>query len=238
MFEIAISYLHNFSLITINQDRKSCSMHRLVQPVTSEWLAPASWQNWGSTALKILSERFPDGEFESWVTCSNYMPHVCNVLSLDIANGTSITLARAKLLSHTSLYLTLSSKYAGAKADAQESLDLYLTVSPHGCKDSLRVQDQMALILYRLGHELSAEDLYRGTLLGLENLLGLQHLDTIRTVSNLAYIIWNRRGNEPVDLARRALHERERQLGLDHPHTCKARISLLSHSMAYAFSMK
>ncbi|KAH7411039.1 hypothetical protein BKA64DRAFT_704147 [Cadophora sp. MPI-SDFR-AT-0126] len=227
LFDIAIGYLNNFSLISMNEDWKSCSMHRLVQAVTNEWLASeeVDWcQKWGSLALKILSERFPDGKFVSWPKCSMYVPHVRTVLSLDIANNTSNKLARANLLSHTSSYLSESSKYANAKIDAQESLDLYLSVFPQGCKDSLRVQDQMALILHRLGHESSAEDLYRETLLALEKLLGPQHIDTIRTVSNLAYIIGSRgKFSESADLARRALHERERQLGADHPDTLESK---------------
>ncbi|PVH82050.1 TPR-like protein [Cadophora sp. DSE1049] len=227
LFDIAIGYLDNFSLITMNEGRKSCSMHRLVQAVTNEWLASGEiewYQKWGSVALKILSERFPDGKFESWPTCSTYMPHVRTVLSLDVAIDTSNILARANLLSHTSLYLFYSSKYANAKADAQESLVLYQSIFPQVCVDSLRVQDQMALILHHLGHDSSAEDLYRQTLLGLEELLGPKHLDTIRTVANLAYIIGERgKYKESADLARRALHERERQLGADHPYTLQSK---------------
>jgi tetratricopeptide (TPR) repeat protein len=80
--------------------------------------------------------------------------------------------------------------------------------------------DEVATRLFDLGNYPTAESLWRRVLATRERVLGLEHAETLTSLSNLAVCLW-RQGNltEAEPLQRRALAKRESVLGLEHSHT-------------------
>ena len=89
--------------------------------------------------------------------------------------------------------------------------------------DSLPKSESLFASFYRdQGRYNEAEKLYERALAGREEKLEPKHLDTLRTVMNLAIVYCNQgRYNEAEKLYERALAGREEQLGPKHPNTLR-----------------
>jgi hypothetical protein len=69
-FEDDVMALRNFSFISINADRTTFEMHRLVQLATRKWLeAHGQLERWKQQFVRNLYVEFPTGEYENWPKC-------------------------------------------------------------------------------------------------------------------------------------------------------------------------
>ena len=75
-----VSTLLNFSLITKTSD-ECFTMHRLVQITTQKWTDSAKHQEWREQALHVVSQAFPNEEFQNWSTCDMLYPHAQLLIS-------------------------------------------------------------------------------------------------------------------------------------------------------------
>jgi hypothetical protein len=76
-FEDDILTLRNYSFISVNADKTTFEMHRLVQLATRKWLdAHAQLERWKQQFIKNLFAEFPTGEYENWKTYQLLFPHV------------------------------------------------------------------------------------------------------------------------------------------------------------------
>lgn len=224
-FDDAIGILEAFSFVSADETGTTYSMHRLVQAATRAWLwdqEDCISRNVTSQAVQMLSSRFPNGEFETWTTCAQYLPHAESVLSRFEDQSEADNLARAKLLCSIAKYLRKQCNYPLAKAKARESFDIYHAMGKPNCAEALQVSTESATIIKEAGDFEGATKLYRETLKLQENLLGKDHQDTLETVNSLASALVdlgaNRDDHKAAELlARRALVGREKALPTNHP---------------------
>ena len=67
---IGLGTLQGYALVNHASDNETFSIHRLVQHAMRKRLASVDTATkWSRKALSILSELFPDGQYESWKTC-------------------------------------------------------------------------------------------------------------------------------------------------------------------------
>ncbi|TGO25601.1 hypothetical protein BPAE_0076g00020 [Botrytis paeoniae] len=75
-FEDDILVLRDYSFISVNADRTTFEMHRLVQLATRKWLEDQKQQEkWKRQFIKNLDAELPTGEYENWVQCQMLFPH-------------------------------------------------------------------------------------------------------------------------------------------------------------------
>lgn len=80
-FDNAIAPLFDFSLISQEKEQNSFGMHRLVQIATRTWLEKHNEKVlWEGTAVALLADVFPSGEYDTWEKCASLLPHA-NVLA-------------------------------------------------------------------------------------------------------------------------------------------------------------
>jgi hypothetical protein len=92
----AMGLLEAFDFVYRKPDPEYHDMHRSVQLATRVWVRKDGDEDrWAFYAISILSGRFPDGEYEHWKICANYLPHADMILGYDF-NGQSNEVSAAK----------------------------------------------------------------------------------------------------------------------------------------------
>lgn len=100
----ALGTLKAISLITAPAD-DTIDLHRLVQFVTRKWLFNKKRiANFALEALRIMSNKYPYGRFETRDLCAKYLPHARAVLKKELISNES-NLARASLCRCMGCYL-------------------------------------------------------------------------------------------------------------------------------------
>jgi tetratricopeptide (TPR) repeat protein len=109
----AIGALAHLSLVDFHPDKRTFSVHRLVQAAARDALGDAALA-WSSSALRAVVSAFPVPEFKTWPLCERLVPHVRAVA----AQMTEDSGELAWLLTSTGDYL-------GEQAAINEVLPLY-----------------------------------------------------------------------------------------------------------------
>lgn len=222
-FDVAVGLLESYSFVSADETGTNYSMHRLVQSATRTWLM-GQQEKFGLTssqALKILSSKFPNGEFEDWESCAQYLPHAESVVShvSEIGSETD-RLARGKLLGNMAWYSKSQGHYIDARKLAERSIQVYESGDHAIHAEVLQVKRILATITEMQGHAEEAIHMYRETLENQENLLGRDHQDTLDTADSLAMALANTSLIEDLKLAEvlanRALAGREAFMPRDH----------------------
>jgi hypothetical protein len=74
--EKALGVLKAFSFVAAGKDQ-SLDIYRLVQLVSRKWLAREKiMKHFAGHALLAVSHAYPFGDYENWVTCAKYLPHM------------------------------------------------------------------------------------------------------------------------------------------------------------------
>lgn len=69
--------LHRFSLIDVDSERETYSVHRLVQEVAKSELDDHGFREWIERTHTSLIDAFPDAvHVENWTTCGRLLPHI------------------------------------------------------------------------------------------------------------------------------------------------------------------
>jgi tetratricopeptide (TPR) repeat protein len=228
-FDEAIGILESYAFVFPDETGSMYNMHRLVHITTRAWLNAQDNETAtkiASQTMQTLSSRFPDGEFESWATCAQYLPHADAILNANLPPEAEQPLARAKLLEHVSWYLALSAKSSLeiAMSKAEEGLAIYLSMNEDGSAEALRLRRRIAAILLNQGDMKAATSLLRETLAAQEALLGANHTETLETASILSCAIYTTTTvigtescREAEILGRRVLSARQDMLPRNHP---------------------
>ena len=76
MFEDAVGTLLEFSFIKEENVGEVFAMHRLVQLATRKWLELYQrTEDYKEKAVSVLSDHYPDGNYENWNRCELLEPH-------------------------------------------------------------------------------------------------------------------------------------------------------------------
>lgn len=189
-FEEAMGLLEAFSLVTLDTDGYSCNVHRLVTIAVQAWLG--EYENKreiiAAQVLELVSDRFPNGFFESWPTCRIYFPHAEEVLRSSAAviqAGSSH--AKAFLLLNLSTFLRQQGRYEASELRARESMQLFERLYGSEHPDTLSAIASYARTLHTLGRYQEAVLLQRQVLKSREKVLGSSHRATLESLNTLGF---------------------------------------------------
>jgi tetratricopeptide (TPR) repeat protein len=226
-FDDAIGTLIAFSFIEAEKDRNIFQMHRLVQLSTKKWLeGHGEIEKRKVDALKLLSKKFPDGDYANWKICEALNPHTRTALAYTLHG---CKLERAKLLHRSASYAVARGNYGIAEGMLEEAV--YAREKLLGQEHLKTLASMNDLALTYLGQKRceEAEKLQIQVLETRKRVFGQEHPDTLTSMNDLASTYWNqKRWEEAEELQMQVLETRKRVLGQEHPDTLTSMNNLAS----------
>ena len=139
---------------------------------------------WEGEAVSKISERFPNGGFDTWTECKTLLPHARQVLGYSV--GPEKDNAKHTLLANLGRYEYEQGNYEIAQSLLEQALaGLEKNFGPEDLNTLLIVRN-LAVVYCQQARYDEAERLYQRALTGWEKQLGPEHPETIGTVGNLA----------------------------------------------------
>ena len=187
-FEEAMGLLEAFSLVTLDTHRYACSVHRLVTVAVQAWLS--EYENKHGTiaaqVLESLSNKYPNGYFDTWPTCRLYFPHAEEVLrsSSPLVGAESLD-AKANLLLNLSTFLRTQGRYRASELRAMESMQIFERLYGSEHPNTLSAVTSYAHTIHKLGRYQYATELQRQVLKSREKVLGIRHRATLESLNAL-----------------------------------------------------
>ncbi len=215
-----IAYLLQYSLIRRNSDAQHISMHRLVQVVIKEDMAPSLRQMWVERVTAAVTALFPPhdkAQADYWQACERLLPHALVCIAAGDQCSTDPA-TRASLMNHVAHYQANLARYA--EADRLHRCVLLLCEQLPG-----REHPEMAEALNGLarsakvqGNYAEAESLVLRALQMRERIFGAEHPKVAGVLNNLAILyLEQQRYTQAEPLLQRALQIYERSFGPIHP---------------------
>jgi tetratricopeptide (TPR) repeat protein len=202
-FEEAAGVLVAFSLVLKNQYTDSYSLHRLVQVVTQTWIEKRNkTSTWSSRALKAVSARFPNAQFENWPRCAELLPHADTVLHRKYTNLDDMV-AEAALLFNVSSYQGRRGRLELAEELARGSLYLRKVHLGEDHPDTLRSLNNLASILLTTGKYEEAMGFESKALELLEGLEGALPSESFLSMGNVAVLLQKEGKFQEAELVQR-----------------------------------
>jgi NB-ARC domain len=109
----AMGALLAYSLVRRNPDH-TLTVHRLVQAVLKHGMNKSTQRRWAERAVRAVNLAFPEVEYENWLACQSYIPHVLACAAL-IEEWEMALPEAAQLLNNAGYYLKESAQYEQAE---------------------------------------------------------------------------------------------------------------------------
>ena len=184
---IGLGTLQGYALVNRASESETFSIHRLVQHAMRKRLASVDTAaKWSRKALSVLSEQFPDGEFESWKTCVALIPHALHILKNDFSKVAEDMFLVALLQSKICRYYSRMGLYSQAAKLSLETLEIFGRCSNAPKKLAYETKTLRAEALKNNGQLQEAEDLAKEIWYERQNELGAKHVDTLDSYNTLA----------------------------------------------------
>ena len=217
-----------YSFITASENG-TYGVHRLVQlAMRKRMSAERTERRWAVEALRLLSDAFPDGEYESWEVCAALVPHALKALNYkhydrdeDIILGT--------LQGRISHYYVRQGLFYQAEGWSRKALD-NMALAPAVKQENIwAVKSNRVLVMKELGRFEDAEDLAQEVWRERSAALGPKHKDTLKSMVTLS-LIYQEQGRylEGAKAMRKILKILERTLDVNHVELFAAKIRLSS----------
>lgn len=212
----ALGTLKAFSLITSLKGGKEFEMHRLVQLAVRHWLElQGTIRDFERSAMRILSENFPFGDYENWKQCEQLSPHAYTVLHYLSESHTDL-LQRARLLHNLARYNDTQGKYPLAHSRFSEALDLRKKLLGAEHPETIETASCLGEVLFREAKYTEGEEVMRYALDSSKKVLGLEHPLTRTNMGHLAEMNTGQgRFDVAEDFYRGALKGKEEELGTE-----------------------
>jgi tetratricopeptide (TPR) repeat protein len=227
----AIETLRAYSLVKRNPQRRTLTIHRLVQVVVKDELDGVQRKNWAERATLAVNAAFPKSEYGTWSQCERLLPHALLVAQY-IETDKIIGEEAGHLLHKVATYLKDRAHYQQAKPLYQRALVIREQVVGSQHPDTATSLNDLA-ILYREQCEYEqAEPLYQRALTIREHVLGPLHPDTAATLDNLAGLYRKQKKYEQAEaFFLQALAIKELTLEPQHPYIASTlnNLALLYH---------
>ena len=213
--------LGSYSLIRVEPESQSLSLHRLVQEVIRAELGDAGCQNWVEPLFRAIGQLTPekgkDIDYRDWPPLAPLVNHVQELASHCQQHAIASTEA-ADVFHVMGAYLLERGQYALAEPLLQKALDLRRNLLGDEHEDIAASLDQAASLYYYQGRYGEAEPLLQDALAIRKRLLGDEHPDVAQSLNNLALLYKNQgRYGEAEPLYQDALAMKKRLLGDEHP---------------------
>ncbi|KAG9253047.1 nucleoside phosphorylase domain-containing protein [Emericellopsis atlantica] len=140
----ALGTLIAFSFVS-NRKNDTVDMHRLVQLVTRKWLATrGATDDFTVAALKVVSNAFPWGRFETRDICLQYLPHAHAVLTAHGKDVEAAKLPRASLLYNISGLFMHQGSWENAEAYLSQAVRILAQAQGEEHPDTLTSMGNLA----------------------------------------------------------------------------------------------
>jgi tetratricopeptide (TPR) repeat protein len=233
-----MEWLTRYSLIRVEAQTKSYSIHRLVQEVIKDRLSAVksffgllrkdTRRLWAEKAVRVINESFPSVEYDNWPMCKKLLPHAKEAAKLIDNLGFEFNEA-AGLLNHAGYYCIETAQYEDAESLFKRALAIKEKVLGPYHPDTATSLNDFALLYTYQGKYEEAEPLYKRALAIWEKALGPDNPNTANSLNNLALLYHNQRKYEEAEpLYKRALAICEKVLGPYHPDTATSLNNLAS----------
>ena len=220
-YQQALSDLLSFSLIQRGADRKTMSIHRLVQAVLLEAMAMEQRRRWARQVVRVVHAVFPEASFETWAACERYVvqaQHCANLIRdyrLTLKEGTA-------LLERLGNYCYQRACYDEAARYFMQALQLHEQRGSIDVAARAEVFNALGLVYYRQGKYQQAEDFQQRALAAREQEFGPDHALTAESLHNLAVLYGSQgRHQQAEQLYQRVLAIDQKEWGEEHAETAK-----------------
>jgi tetratricopeptide (TPR) repeat protein len=212
----AIGALLTYSLVHRSSDH-SLAVHRLVQAVLKHGMNKSTQRRWAERAVRAVNLAFPQVEYENWLRCQQFIPHVLVYKAL-IEQWDMTLPEAAQLLDDSGYYLRVSAQYEQAEPLLQRALAIRERVLGSEHHDTATSLNNLALLYWNQGKFEQAEPLYQRSLAIRERVLGSEHPDTSESLNNMASLYQDQGKFEQAEpLYQRAIAIDEKVFGPEHP---------------------
>ena len=213
--------LCSYSLIRVEPESESFSLHRLVQEVIRAELRDEGCQSWVEPLFNAMAQLTPgkgkDIEYLAWPALDRLVNHVQDLASHCQQHAIASTVS-ADVFHVMGAYLLERGQYVLADPLLQTALDLRRNLLGDEHEDIAASLDQAARLYYYQGRYGEAEPLYQDALAMYKRLLGDEHPDVASSLNNLALLYFNQgRYGEADPLYQDALAMYKRLLMNEHP---------------------
>ncbi|MBW4482045.1 MAG: tetratricopeptide repeat protein [Tildeniella torsiva UHER 1998/13D] len=213
--------LCSYSLVRVEPESQSFSLHRLVQEVIRAELGDEDCQNWVEPLFRAIAQLLPeksrDIDYQDWPALAPLVNHVKELANHCQQRDIASTVA-ADVFHAIGAYLLERGQYVLAEPLLQRALDLRRNLLGDEHEDIAASLDKSARTHQLQGRYGEAEPLYQLTLTMKKRLLGDEHPSVARSLNNLALLYDNQgRYNEAEPLYQDALAMHKRLLGDEHP---------------------
>ncbi|WP_165423705.1 FxSxx-COOH system tetratricopeptide repeat protein [Ktedonosporobacter rubrisoli] len=227
-FDQALAALRNVSLLARQPERRTLSVHRLVQAVLQDQMGYEEKRRWGEAIICMVNVAFPVPAFEAWAQCERYLSQALACLPLIELFGRDLQ-ESGELLYKAGTYLVDRSRYAEAQHLLEEAVMLGERQEGISYQAMLSRLTKLATVYRCQGRYSQAEPLLRRVKTLAEAHLGSEHLQTAEIMADLADVYWNQGKYQLVEeLQQRVLAIREQHLGATHAQTLND-LAILSH---------
>jgi tetratricopeptide (TPR) repeat protein len=221
MLNEALEPLTRYSLIRLDVDIQTYSIHRMVQEVVKDQMGVELQAQWAERAVRAVAQSFPEVDYQTWTICERYIRHTL-VCATHIDHWSMTFWEARNLLYQSGVYLYQRAQYREAEALFQQILAICEQELGPEHSDTLGALNILANLYWSQGKYEEAEPLYLRALEAKERVLGPEHPSTLTTVHNLATLYSEQDEYDQAEpLYQRALTTRERVLGPEHPDTAQ-----------------
>ncbi len=211
----AIAVLRSLSLVQRQPEKRTLSMHRLLQAVLRERMSGPEQAEWLRRVIAALNAVFPDVTHEAWGQCERLLPHVLAVATAipDCAGDREL----AEALQKAADYLCDRARYEQAEPLYQRALCIGKRVWGPEHPQVAYPLCGLAFLFYEQGKYQQAEPLYQRALQIREQVLGPAHPDVASTLERMGMLYWKEGKYEQAKLLyQRALCIQEQAKGTEH----------------------
>ena len=233
-FEDDVLMLRNFSFISIDKDKTTFEMHRLVQLAIIRWLkAHGQQERWKHQFIINLCSKFPTGKYGNWAICQALFPHAKSAAAQKPENQESLKMW-ATILYRAGWYAEQVGNGAEAEEMSVAAMKARKKLLGREHKDTLWSMSLVGSAYNLRGQWSAAESLFMQVMETSKSKLGVDHPDTLTSMANLASTYRNQgRWEEAESLEVQVIETRKSKLGVDHPSTLTS-----MNNLAFTFKGK
>jgi tetratricopeptide (TPR) repeat protein len=217
----ALEPLTRYSLIRLDVDTQTYSIHRMVQEVLKDQMGLKQQAFWAERVVRAVAQSFPEVDYHTWSRCERLIPHAL-LCAAHIDNWDMIFPEARKILYQTGKYFYQRGQYWEAEPFGKKYLAICERVLGPEHPDTLGSLSILAILYVGQGKYEQAEPFSQRALEASERILGPEHPSTLDSLNNLAELYREQGKFEQAEpLYQRALTTSERVLGPEHPDTLR-----------------
>ncbi|HJQ22878.1 MAG TPA: FxSxx-COOH system tetratricopeptide repeat protein [Blastocatellia bacterium] len=206
-----------YSLVRVDVDQQTYSIHRLVQEVVQSKMDEPSRRLWAERVVEALNEAFPSTDFRNWPTCERLVPHAKQAARL-VKQWQIASHSAARLLNQAGVYSNERGQYKDTEALFKQALAIFQQVLGPDHPYVAISLNNLGRLYREQGKFDDAESLYKQAIAIDEKAFGPDHPDLAVDLNNLARLYYQQgkfAAAEP--LFQQALKIKQQALRPDHP---------------------